>query len=66
MTDTYYAMHKRICWWLTSKRKKCHALLERQRNKDDIIPCCNNISHVSYIHLLIYGNLHVTVMITFI
>ena len=38
MTDTYDAMHKIIYWWLTSKRKKCHALLERQRNKDDIIP----------------------------
>ena len=37
MTDTYNAMHKTICWWLTSKRKKCHALLERNRNKNDII-----------------------------
>ena len=25
VTDTYYAMHRRICRWLTSKRKERHA-----------------------------------------
>ena len=61
MTNTYDLMHRRIYWWLISKRKKCHALLEWKRNKDDIIPWCNNISHVGYIHPLVHGNLHVTV-----
>ena len=27
MTDTYYAMHIRICWLLTSKRTERHTLL---------------------------------------
>ena len=38
MTDTYNEMYKTISWWLTSKWEKCHALLERKRNKNDIIP----------------------------
>ena len=38
MTDTYNMMHKTIWLWLTSKRKQHHALLEKERNKDDIIP----------------------------
>ena len=38
VTDTNYAMNRRICWWLTSKRKERHALLQGQRYKDYIIP----------------------------
>ena len=67
VTNTYYAMHRRICWWLTSKRKKCHALLQRQWYNDNIIPWCNDIFHLGYIHPLIHSNLHEpTIRITFI
>ena len=38
MTDTYNEIYKTISWGLTSKKKKRHALLERKKNKDDIIP----------------------------
>ena len=38
MNNTYNVMYTTISQWLTSKRKKCHALLERKRNKDDVIP----------------------------
>jgi len=38
MTNTYNAMNRTISWWLTSEREKHHALLERKRNKDDVIP----------------------------
>ena len=67
MADSYYAMHKRIYWWLTSKRKERHALLKEQRYKDYIIPWCNDISYLSYIHPLIHSNLNQTnIHITFI
>ena len=51
MSNTYYAMHRRIYWWLTSKRRKRHALLQRQRYKNYIIPWSNDISHVGDIHI---------------
>ena len=66
MTNTYNAMYRTISRWLTSKRKKCHTLLQRKRNKDDSIPWCNHITNVSYIHPLIHGNLHVIILISII
>ena len=38
MTNTYNVINKTISWWLTSKREKHDTLLERKRNKDDVIP----------------------------
>ena len=38
VTDTYDAVARRVRWWLTSKREKCHALLLGQRYKDYVIP----------------------------
>ena len=38
VTNTNYAMYRRISRWLTSKRKECHALLVRQGYNDYIIP----------------------------
>ena len=60
VTDTNYAMHRKISQWLTSKRKERHALLVRQGYKDYIIPRCNHISHVSCIHPLIHSGLNET------
>ena len=57
VTNTNYAMHRRISRWLTSKKKERHALLVRQGYKDYIIPWCNHISHVNYIHPLIHSAL---------
>ena len=66
MTNTYNVMNKTISWWLTFKREKHHALLERKRNKDDIIPSCNHITHINNIHPLIHGYMHITILISII
>ena len=59
-------MNKTISRLLTSKREKCHALLERKKNKDDVIPWSNYITHIGNIHPLIHGYLHVTILINII
>ena len=57
MTYAYDTMHEAIFLRLSSKSEKTDVLLQRQQNKNYIVPTCNNIPHVWYNHPFIHTNL---------